>query len=63
MLSKEDYLKYLDQMAAIEEHMIEIYSQCSALSDDEELNKEFSGLIKAEQRHAVLVGALKQLFA
>jgi rubrerythrin len=62
MLSKEDYLKYLDQMEAIEAHMIDVYSQCLSLVDDGEMKNEFVSLIEAEKRHSRMVVSAKNLF-
>ena len=62
MLTREDYLKYLDQMDAIEIQMIGVYSECASLAEDEELKKTFLKLVEDEKRHSRLVNSLYDLF-
>ena len=61
MLSKEDYKKYLDQMAEIELAMIKAYSECIPLTEDEELKKILSNIVNDETYHLKLVISLKEL--
>lgn len=62
MLSKEDYKKYLEQMAEIEINMIKIYSQCASLAEEGELKKIFLNLVDDEKRHSCLVASLRDFF-
>lgn len=62
MLNKEDYLRYLEQMQAIEARMIRVYSDCFELAGDKELKDSFTNLMEAEDKHFRLIDSLKELF-
>jgi len=61
MLNREDYKKYLEQMAEIERNMIGIYSACVPLTQDVMLKNTFLKLIEDEKRHSELVASLRDL--
>ncbi len=61
MLNREDYKKYLEQMAEIERHMIEVYSACASLAQDSLLKDTFLKIVEDEKRHSGLVSSLRDL--
>lgn len=66
MLSKEDYLNYLDQMLVVENKMMNAYHHYSQQIDDQNLKNIFTQLSKEEREHAAqvekLIGIIKENF-
>ena len=63
MLTKQDYRRYLEQMAVIEVKMIGIYADCAKRTEDSYLRDIFNRLTDDEKRHRDIVEQLKGLFA
>ena len=61
MLSRADYLNYLDQMKKIEESMITLYTKCAAETECDFVKKTCLRISDDEKRHALLVEELKKL--
>jgi len=63
MLSKQDYLSYLQQIQAIERQMMDVYGQCLGMAQDQEIRHICAALMKQEGEHVKLVEELKLLFS
>lgn len=61
MLSKDDYMRYIDEMQSIEHRMIELYKECGRLVQDPEIKQICITLMNAEKDHDGLIEKLKAI--
>lgn len=61
MISKEDYLNYLQEMDQVELRMVELYKECAEKVRTPDIKTAFSLLTESEKEHVGLVEKLKAL--
>jgi len=62
MLSKEDYLRYTEQMNRLEVNVRDLYKESIQETEDEEAKNIFSQIMADENRHIELTLELMKIF-
>jgi rubrerythrin len=62
MLSKEDYLRYTEQMNRLEVNVRDLYQESIKETEDEEAKSVFSQILVDENRHIKLTLELMKIF-
>lgn len=63
MISREDFIDYLNQMISIEKEMEDIYVKLVQDLQQTEYKQVFSGLVEAERMHARQLNDLTSIFS
>jgi rubrerythrin len=63
MLSREDYLNYVEEISSIEKKMVRVYSDYMKKIDYPSVKRVCSDILQDEKRHVLVAYELKKLIS